>query len=142
MEGIMSECCASGSEPLVFACSGGSNVGQLSNEAAKTLDFNKEAKMSCMAGLGGHISGMVASAKSGVPILIIDGCSVACGKKIAEHLGLQNFGYVDITRLGIEKDHNISKTPPHQIEEVVNAARNELKKIPSKVSDSGGSCCS
>lgn len=128
----MGDCCGSANTCLVYACSGGSNVGQLSNEAAKQLDSNGDAAMSCLAGLGGHVSGMVASAQSGAPVLIIDGCGVACGKKIAEHLGLKSYGYLDITALGIKKEHNVNKTPNNQIEEVVAAARKEIARVSSR----------
>jgi uncharacterized metal-binding protein len=125
----MSDCCGSAKKGLVYACSGGSNVGQLSNEAAKALDSAGDVVMSCIAGLGADISGMVASATSGVPVLIIDGCPIACAKKIADKIGLTGYGYVDITTLGIPKEHNVNKTPPHQIEEVVAASRTELKRL-------------
>ena len=139
----MGDCCGSANTWLVYACSGGSNVGQLSNEAAKHLDSSGEAAMSCLAGLGGHISGMVASAQSGAPVLVIDGCGVACGKKIADHLGLKDYGYLDITALGIKKEHNVNKTPNNQIEEVVATARKEIARVASaNGSGSGSSCCS
>ncbi len=138
----MSDCCGSSAKCLVYACSGGSNVGQLSNEAAKALDSAGEAAMSCLAGLGGHVSGMVASARSGTPVLIIDGCPIACGKKIAEHLGLTRYGYLDITTLGSKKEHNVNKTPAPQIEEVLSAARREIAKIAPRASGpTGSSCC-
>jgi uncharacterized metal-binding protein len=125
----------------VYACSGGSNVGQLSNEAAKALDSSGEATMACLAGLGGNISGMVASAKSGAPVLIIDGCPVACGKKIVEHLGLKDYGYLEITGLGITKEHNVNKTPANQIEEVVKAAKQIMANPPVQACKPGSSCC-
>lgn len=138
----MSDCCQSEARCLIYACSGGSNVGQLANEAAKVLDSEKAGAMGCMAGLGGHISGMVASAESGAPVLIIDGCSVACGKNIADHLGLKGYGYVDITALGIKKEHNVNKTPPNQIEEVVVASRKEIGRLNETRTSSVRSCCS
>lgn len=125
----MSDCYGNSAKCIVYACSGGSNVGQLSNEAAKKLDSAKDATMSCMVGLGGHIPEMVASAQSDVPVLVIDGCPTACGKKIVEHLGIKNYGYVEITALGIKKEHNVDKTPVNQIEEVVDAARKEIARF-------------
>jgi len=85
--------------------------------------------MNCLAGLGGHIPEMLATAQSAASVLIIDGCPTACGKKIVEHLGIKNYGYVEITSLGIKKEHNVDKTPPNQIEEVVAAARKELERF-------------
>lgn len=125
----MSNCCGNQAKCLVYTCSGGSNVGQLSNEAAKVLDENKDAAMACLAGLGGHVSGMVASAESGIPVLVIDGCPVACGKKIVDHLGLKNYGYIEITSLGMKKEHNLFKTPKNEIDQVTEACRQEIQKI-------------
>ena len=60
----MSEtCCDGGSNVMILACSGGSNVGQLSNEAAVELTREGFGKMFCLAGIGGHLSGFVQSAK-------------------------------------------------------------------------------
>ncbi|MBF0407668.1 MAG: putative zinc-binding protein [Candidatus Riflebacteria bacterium] len=128
----MSECCGKNTKCLVYACSGASNVGQLSNEAAKTLDSTGEADMACLAGLGGHIAGMLPSAESGSQILVIDGCILGCGKKIIENLGIKDYGYIEITSLGIEKEHNVCKTPSNQVKEVVNAAKSEIKKLSEK----------
>ncbi len=139
----MSDCCGSQAKCLVYACSGGSNVGQLSNEAAKVLDGAGDAAMSCLAGLGGHVSGMVASAQSGIPVLIIDGCPIACGKKVADHLGLKEYRYIEITSLGIKKEHNVSKTPNHEIETVVKACRQAIGQSTGSTSCcSNSSCCS
>ena len=56
-------CCEAGQVNIALACSGGSNVGQIANEVAKELDRAGDAKFFCVAGLGGHIGGMVASVK-------------------------------------------------------------------------------
>jgi uncharacterized metal-binding protein len=40
---------------MILACSGGSNVGQLSNQAAVDLIREGFSKMFCLAGIGGHL---------------------------------------------------------------------------------------
>jgi len=65
---------------LVFPCSGGSNVGQIANEAAVDLDRLHRARIYCLAGISAHIPGMVDSAKSASAVVAIDGCPVACIK--------------------------------------------------------------
>ncbi len=137
----MSDCCGTEKKCLVYACSGGSNVGQLSNEAAKVLDSSGAGTMSCLAGLGGHISGMVASAQSGVPVLVVDGCPIACGKKTFDHLGMKGYGYIEITALGIKKEHMVNKTPANQIEEVVTACRKEILRLAGAGPNPGSTCC-
>ena len=100
--------CCSGNARLVMACAGGSNVGQITNEAAKLLDTEGCARYFCLAGVGGHVSGMVASVKGADRVLVIDGCPVACGKAAMESEGLGNYEYLVVTDLGIEKTHDFA----------------------------------
>ncbi len=99
------DCCCTADNTTVMACSGGSNVGQMTNELAKRLDQAGLAKFFCMAGVGGQVSGIIESCKSVGKLLVIDGCSVACAKKMMDLAGLQDYEYLVITDLGIEKKH-------------------------------------
>ncbi|MGQ9823760.1 MAG: putative zinc-binding protein [Desulfotomaculales bacterium] len=85
----MSEaCCTCGEGPvLILACSGGSNVGQLANAAAVSLTREGKGKMYCLAGVGGHVDGIVESCKGAGQLVVIDGCPVVCGKKPANTPG-------------------------------------------------------
>jgi uncharacterized metal-binding protein len=120
-------CCASGEVNTVLACSGGSNVGQITNEVAKRLDEAGEAKFFCLAGIGGHISGMVASVKGADKVLVLDGCPVACAKNCAEQAGLANYKYLVVTELGIKKEHSF-KLSEDDVEKAMRAARLALGK--------------
>ena len=60
--------------PLVYACSGCSNVAQLANNLAVRLDRSGVAEMSCIAGVGGNVKHLVRIAKSGRRFWIDDGC--------------------------------------------------------------------
>ena len=60
---MANECCATGGNVMILACSGGSNVGQLSNQAAVELTREGFGKMFCLAGIGGQLSGFVQSAR-------------------------------------------------------------------------------
>lgn len=64
--------------PLVYSCSGCSNVAQLANDIAVRLDRSGHAEMSCIAGVGGDVKSLVKVATSGRPIVAIDGCPLAC----------------------------------------------------------------
>ena len=57
--------------PLVYSCSGCSNVAQLANALAVRLDREGLAEMSCIAGVGGRVPALVSKARSGRPILAI-----------------------------------------------------------------------
>ena len=77
----MAEECCSPSEILIFTCSGSSNVGQVANQAAVDLQQEGVGKMLCLAGIGGHVSGMIASAQAGKRLVGIDGCSCSLHEK-------------------------------------------------------------
>ena len=100
------KCLCEPAEILIFPCSGGSNVGQIANQAGVKLTQNGIGNIFCLAGIGGHVSGMIESTKAGKVIVAIDGCPVACAKKTLEHAGFNIDEYVQVADLGIEKNHN------------------------------------
>jgi len=97
------KCLCEADEVLIFPCSGGSNVGQIANDAAKKLTTQGVGKMYCLAGLGGHVSGLIESTKAAKRIIAIDGCPVHCAKKTVEHAGFKPDVHVVVTDLGIQK---------------------------------------
>ena len=66
--------------PLVYSCSGCSSAAQMANHIAVQLDRRGEAEMSCIAGVGGDVPHLVRIARSGRPILALDGCPLQCVK--------------------------------------------------------------
>ena len=102
------DCCATGNNIMILACSGGSNVGQLSNRAAVELTQEGFGKMYCLAGIGGQFKSFVQKAKDAPLIAAIDGCAVGCAKAILKNVDIQNYNYIVLTDLGIEKNKNSS----------------------------------
>lgn len=99
----MSEkCSCETSRVLVFPCSGGADVGALSDAVARKMSKEGKAKMFCLAGIGAHVDGMIESAKSADRIISIDGCPVMCAKKLLEHAGFSPDAVV-LKQLGFEK---------------------------------------
>ncbi len=123
------ECCAPSSTIMILACSGASNVGQLSNQAAVELAREGFGKMFCLAGIGAHLSGFVQSAKDVPAMVAIDGCPVACAKKILEHAEIPLKAYVAVSDLGIEKngDTNLKREEIENVKGAVKEACNRLK---------------
>ena len=105
------KCLCESNEILIFSCAGSSNVGQIANQAAIKLAQGGVGRYFCLAGIGGHVNGMIESTKAGKLLVAIDGCSVACGKKTLEHAGFQVTEYVQATDLGIEKNHEFDLNP-------------------------------
>ena len=88
---------------LIYACSGAANTGYLADQVARGLSKDKAGGMTCLAAMGANLSGFVESAKSADQNIIIDGCQVACGKKIFDNLGLSNYQHFILTSFGVEK---------------------------------------
>ncbi len=99
-------CCNGGNNVMILACSGGSNVGQLANQAAIELTQEGFGKMFCLAGIGAQLSGFIRSAKDVPVLVVIDGCQVGCAKAIVENAGIPLKRYLMITDEGIEKNKN------------------------------------
>ena len=95
-------------EMMILACSGGSNVGQLSNQVAVELTQEGVGKMFCLAGIGGQLSGLVQSAKDAPTMMAIDGCEVGCAKAVLDQAQIPLSNYLVITEEGLEKNKNLS----------------------------------
>lgn len=93
---------------MILACSGGSNVGRLSNQAAVELTREGYGKMFCPAGIGGRLAGFVQSARDVAVMVAIDGCQVGWAKAILEQAQVPLMYYLVLTEEGIEKNKNFS----------------------------------
>jgi uncharacterized metal-binding protein len=105
---------------MVLACSGGSNVGQISNEVARKLTVENKAVMFCLAGLGGDVEPLVERTKEADRVLVIDGCPVACAKKTVERHGIEH-EWLELTDCGIEKTPSL-ELDAAEVECAMNAA--------------------
>jgi len=121
------KCLCEPSEILIFPCSGGSNVGQIANQAGVKLTQEGMGRFFCLAGIGGHVSGMIESTKAGKMLVAIDGCPVACAKKTLEHAGFKIDEYIQVTDLEIEKIHNLNPLTP-DVEKVTNHLASRISK--------------
>jgi uncharacterized metal-binding protein len=97
-------CCASNEKIMILSCSGGSNVGQLSNQAAVELTREGFGTMYCLAGIGGRLNAFVQSARDVKALITIDGCPLGCARAALEGAGVPVREYLVITDLGIEKN--------------------------------------
>ncbi len=89
--------------PLVYSCSGCSSAAQTSNDVAIELDRRKLAEMSCIAGVGGDVPKLVKVAKSGRPIIAIDGCALACVKRSLARHGVEPTVWHELSQYEVEK---------------------------------------
>jgi uncharacterized metal-binding protein len=121
------ECCVQDNNIMILACSGGSNVGQLANRAAVELTQEGFGKMFCLAGIGGHVSGLVQSAKDAPQMLVIDGCDIGCSKAILKNADVPFKSYVVLTELGIDKnkDFNLKQDDVDRVKAAIKRVADE-----------------
>ncbi len=119
------QACACGTAPeLIFACSGAADVGAVSDQAARQLTKDGVGKMFCLAGIGGRVSGIIATTESAAKILAIDGCPLDCVKKSLELAGFKKYEHLQLADLGMEKGK--TALSPETIAKVVAAGAAKL----------------
>ena len=90
-------------KPIVYSCSGCSNLAQMAHNISLNLDGDGIAEMSCIAGVVGKVGPIMDLANSGRPIIAIDGCGLSCTKSCLEASNLKADYYYLISDLGFEK---------------------------------------
>ena len=117
-----------GSKPIIYACSGCSDAGELADHIARRLTREGVGEMSCLAGIGGRVQHLVAVAKKAERILVIDGCPITCARKTLELAGVKHFEHLALQKLGLRKGScPVNETT---IALGVEAARQQLEGTP------------
>lgn len=115
--------CATGNGPtvLVYSCSGAADVGEIADRTARRLQATDSIRMSCLAGIGGRVSGLMANATAAPVLLALDGCPHDCARKTLALAGFDGVRHVRVTDLGFLK----GKTPATEevIAQVLRTAR-------------------
>ena len=75
----------------------------MANHLALRLDRDSVAEMSCIAGVGGGVTGLVKTARSGRPILALDGCVLACARACLAREGLTPDRHLVLSEYGVKK---------------------------------------
>lgn len=75
----------------------------MANQMALWLDREGVAEMSCIAGVGGGVTGLVRTAQSGRAILALDGCVLACVSACLAQAGVVADEHVLLSDLGVKK---------------------------------------
>lgn len=103
-----SNCSCMSAPTLLFPCSGASDLGELVDQASRQMTRQGMGKMYCLAGVGGRVSGIMASTESADRILALDGCALNCASECLKQAGFKDFMHLEMTRdLGLVK----GKTP-------------------------------
>jgi uncharacterized metal-binding protein len=113
--------------PLVYSCSGCSSAAQMANHLALKLDREGIAEMSCIAGVGGGVTGLVRTAQSGRRILALDGCVLKCASACLDNAGVVADTHLVLSDYGVKKrqhaDFNLTEAQQVYAAEVLPAAQ-------------------
>jgi uncharacterized metal-binding protein len=83
-------------------------VGAITDQAARKMTRDGAGRMFCLAGIGGRVSGIMATTAGASKILAIDGCPLNCVKNSLDLAGFAKYEHLQLADLGMEK----GKTPP------------------------------
>ncbi|MFZ5510645.1 MAG: putative zinc-binding protein [Pseudomonadota bacterium] len=92
--------------PLVYSCSGCSSAAQMTNFVALQLDREGVAEMSCIAGVGGNVPHLVNIARSGRPIIALDGCPLECARSCLRQRGVEPDMHLVLSNFGVKKKYH------------------------------------
>jgi uncharacterized metal-binding protein len=140
---MTAECCSSNKKIMIVACSGASNVGQISNRAAVELTREGFGKMFCLAAVGAHLNNFVVSAQNAENLVAIDGCPVGCAMRLLEHAEVPVSSYLVVQNLGIEKsmDNFFHANEVEKVKAAVKGCCNSSASLVADKEASGPSSC-
>jgi uncharacterized metal-binding protein len=75
----------------------------MANALALRLDRAGLAEMSCIAGVGGGVEGLVRTARSGRTIVAIDGCVLHCARACLAQAGVAPAVHLTLSAHGVRK---------------------------------------
>jgi uncharacterized metal-binding protein len=75
------------------------------------LDRDHIAEMGCIAGVGGGVEALVKKAKSGRPIIALDGCPLHCVKSCLASQEIESTHHYTLTDHGIKKKFHMEFVP-------------------------------
>ena len=97
------KCSCNGGLRLLFSCSGAADTAELADRAARKINKHGEAKMYCLAGIGGDVDTIINNTREAEKLVVVDGCDTDCAAKLLRKAGFENFGHLRVTDLGFEK---------------------------------------
>lgn len=100
----------------IFTCAGGSNTGQTANAAGVRLAQSGWGYLACLAGVGAGAENTLKKLAGARKVVVVDGCSVACARKMLEKAGVNVDGYVQVAELGVKKDLGVLAPDPEAVE--------------------------
>ncbi|MCY1378070.1 DGC domain protein [compost metagenome] len=95
---------------------------------AVRLDRMGTAEMSCIAGIGGDVPSLLKTARSGRPIVVLDGCPLECARHCLGRHGIEPTQHHQLNIYGVRKRLH-EDFDPDQAEAVLFRVRNDLQRL-------------
>jgi uncharacterized metal-binding protein len=115
-QNTQSQCSCNSAPKFVFPCSGASDLGGLSDQAARQMTLDGTGKMYCLADIGGRVDGIMTNTRAAARLLVIDGCPQECARKTMELAGFKDFQHLKLAEMGFKKGE--APLTPARIREV------------------------
>jgi uncharacterized metal-binding protein len=90
-------------KPIIYACSGCSDAGELADQIARRLSRSGLGEMSCLAGIGGRVKSILSKGEKAQRIFVVDGCPLNCARKTLELAGIKQFEHLGLHEIGLRK---------------------------------------
>ena len=101
---------------------------------ALRLDHAELAEMSCIAGVGAGVKPLARTARSGRPILALDGCPLECARHCLQRHGVTPTQHHQLNLYGVRRRLH-EDFDPEQAEAVLFRVRSDLQKLPAPAPD-------
>lgn len=89
-------CNCQGGLKLVFACSGAADTAEMADRAARGVHRSGEARMYCLAGIGGGVETILNNTRAAQKVVVLDGCDTDCAAKLMRKAGIETFGHLRV----------------------------------------------
>jgi len=113
-------------QPIIYACSGCSDAGELADRVARQLAREGVGEMSCLAGIGGRVKPLMIKGQKAERIIVIDGCPLNCARHTLRLAGLAESEHVELHKLGHRKGS--CPVTDERIVEATAAAREQITR--------------
>ncbi len=123
---------------LLFACSGGSKAGEVTDIIARKLQASGDVLMSCVCAVSGQITGHLEKLKKDRKVIVLDGCTNDCVSRTLENAGFRNFIHIRLNEFGVTernaivKEGIVNKVIDHVKETIKKTSKWEFSYLPSK----------
>jgi len=92
--------------PLVYSCPRCSTAARMANFLAQRLDREGMAESQCIAGVGAGVPNLLEAARSGRPILALEGCPLQCVSRCLRERGIEPDAQVVLSEHGVKKRYH------------------------------------